>query len=72
MPQNVFTSNKVARDLCEQFGLQQCVILGFSDARGYEVLAAGTNEQDAQIATEVAVGLKDGLTLTGLPVRLAV
>lgn len=67
-----FNSNKVARDLCEKFGLQQCVVLGFSDERGYEVIAAGDNEQDAQTATEVAIGLKEGLTPTGLPVKLVV
>jgi len=72
MSQNTFQSNKVARDLCENFGLQQCVILGFSDDRGYEVLAAGTNEEDAEIATSVAIGLKDGLTPTGKAVRLVV
>lgn len=72
MSQHVFQSNKVARDLCEQFGLQQCVILAFSDERGYEILAAGTNEEDAQIATEVAIGLKEGLTQAGPPIRLVV
>ena len=50
MSQHAFQSNKIARDLCEQFGLEQCVVLGFSDARGYEVIAAGANETDAQIA----------------------
>lgn len=58
--------------MCEQFGLEQCVILGFSDARGYEVVAAGANAEDAQIATEVAIGLKEGLDLTGKPVKLVV
>ena len=72
MSQSVFNSNKVARGICEQFGLQQCVILGFSDARGYEIVAAGVNEEDAQIATEVALSLKGGLTPTGLPVKLVV
>lgn len=72
MAQPIFNSNKVARDLCEKFGLQQCVILGFSDAKGYEIVAAGANEQDAQIATEVAVGLKEGLTQTGTPIKLVV
>lgn len=72
MSQHVFQSNKVARDLCEQFGLEQCVVLGFSDARGYEIVAAGANPEDAQIATEVALGLKEGLDLTGKPVKLVV
>jgi len=72
MSQNVFQSNKVARDLCSQFGLQQCVVLGFSDTRGYEIVAAGDNEEDAKTATEVAIGLKEGLTPAGLPVRLVV
>lgn len=72
MSQLVFISNKVARDLCEVHGLQQCVILAFSDARGYEIMAAGANEADAQIATEVAVGLKEGLSQTGTPTRLIV
>jgi len=67
-----FNSNKVARDLCAQFGLQQCVVLGFSDDRGYEIVAAGANPQDAEIATEVAVGLKDGLTATKTPIKLIV
>lgn len=67
-----FNSNKVARDLCAQYGLEQCVVLAFSDARGYEVIAAGANPEDAQIATEVAVGLKEGLDQTGKPVRLIV
>lgn len=72
MSQNVFQSNKVARDLCAQFGLQQCVVLAFSDARGYEIVAAGDNPEDAQIATEVAIGLKEGLVPTGKPVKLVV
>ena len=72
MSQHAFQSNKIARDLCEQFGLEQCVVLGFSDARGYEVIAAGANETDAQIATEVAIALKEGLDRTGEPVKLVV
>lgn len=67
-----FNSNKVARDLCAQYGLEQCVVLAFSDARGYEIVAAGANETDAQIATEVAAGLKEGLDQTGKPVKLVV
>lgn len=63
-------SNRVARELLEKFGLQQCVILGFSDARGYEIVAAGANALDAQTAVEVAKGLSEGLTQTGLPVRV--
>jgi len=70
--QHVFQSNKVARDLCAQFGLQQCVVLGFSDARGYEIVAAGDNEEDARLSTEVALGLKDALTVTNIQVRLVV
>lgn len=72
MSQHVFQSNKVARDLCAQFGLQQCVVLGFSDARGYEIVAAGDNEEDARLSTEVALGLKDALTVTNIQVRLVV
>lgn len=63
---------KDARDLCSKLGLQQCVILAFSEERGYEIAAAGDNEPDAQTATEVALALKDSLAATGLPVRLAV
>lgn len=72
MSENVFNSNRVARELCEKFGLQQCVVLGFSDARGFEIVAAGANETDAQIATEVAIGLKEGLGASGAPVKLVV
>ena len=66
----VFTSNRAARELLEKYGLQQCVILAFSDARGYEIVAAGANEADAQTAVEVAKGLSEGLTPTGLPVKI--
>lgn len=72
MAQNVFTSNKVARDLCAHYGLEQCVILGFSDARGVEIVAAGANEEDAQIATEVAVELRGVFLLLGKNSKLVV
>lgn len=67
---STFASNKVAREILENFDLNQVVVLTFSEAKGYEILSAGANQEDAQIAAEVAKGLSEGLTPVGLPVKL--
>jgi hypothetical protein len=67
-----FTSNKLARDILAKYDLQQVVVMLYSDLHGVEIMAAGANAEDAQTATEVAKGLKDGLTARGSPARLLV
>ena len=65
-------SNKAAIDLCQDGGFQQCVILGFSETKGYFLSAAGDSPENAEIATSVALKIKEGLTTTKLPVKLAI
>lgn len=55
---NTFDSNKVARELCDSHGLSQCVIIGFSPDREYEIVAAGVDDENAAIAAKVANALK--------------
>lgn len=54
-------SNAVAKELCYRFGLQQCIVMGFSDANQYEIVGAGSNDEDSKLVTDTAVAIGEAI-----------